>query len=172
MIYLIVGNSGSGKTTQAKLLQDKNNFSKITTYTTRPIRIGEKNNIDYHFIDKDTFKTLEKENKLLGIAKFANNYYAIPKEELEKYKDSKKNCVLVIELEGVKEIKKEFNAICIYLKIDENQMIKRMTLRNECQEILKNRLKEIQDYTPYSDFIIDAEKSVREVYKEILNIIK
>ena len=51
-------------------------------------------------------------------------------------------------------------------------MIKRMTLRNECQEILKNRLKEIQDYTPYSDFIIDAEKSVREVYKEILNIIK
>lgn len=172
MIYLIVGNSGSGKTTQAKLLQKQCNFHKIITYTTRPKRINEKNHIDYHFINLDEFNNLKKENKLIGITNFSNNYYAIPKCELNKYKNSKDNCILVIDLKGVKEIKKSFNALSIYLKIDEKSMIERMKNRNEDNKIVEERINCKQNFDDFADFTINANQSEEEIYKEILSIIE
>lgn len=172
MIYLIVGNSGSGKTTQAKLLKENNNLHKIITYTTREIRPDEINNIDYHFIDINTFKELKNQNKLIAITKFANNYYAVPKNELLKYIDSNKSTILIVDLQGVKDLKDEFKAICIYLKLDKINLENRMIKRNEKENILEDRLKEIQDYTKYADYIIDANKSEEEINNEILKIIK
>ena len=172
MIYLIVGNSGSGKTTQAKLLKENNNLHKIITYTTREIRPDEINNIDYHFIDINTFKELKNQNKLIAITKFANNYYAVPKNELLKYIDSNKSTILIVDLQGVKDLKDEFKAICIYLKLDKINLENRMIKRNEKENILEDRLREIQDYTKYADYIIDANKSEEEINNEILKIIK
>lgn len=172
MIYLIVGNSGSGKTTQAKLLKENNNLQKIITYTTREIRPDEINNIDYHFININTFKELKNQNKLIAITKFANNYYAVPKNELLKYIDSNKSTILIVDLQGVKDLKDEFKAICIYLKLDKINLENRMIKRNEKENILEDRLKEIQDYTKYADYIIDANKSEEEINNEILKIIK
>ncbi|MBP2025427.1 guanylate kinase [Peptoniphilus stercorisuis] len=172
MIYLIVGNSGSGKTTQAKLLKENNNLHKIITYTTREIRPDEINNIDYHFIDINTFKELKNQNKLIAITKFANNYYAVPKNELLKYIDSNKSTILIVDLQGVKDLKDEFKAICIYLKLDKINLENRMIKRNEKEHILEDRLREIQDYSKYADYIINANKSEEEINNEILNIIK
>lgn len=172
MIYLIVGNSGSGKTTQAKLLQEQAHFNKIVTYTTRPIRNGEINHIDYNFVNVSEFKELEKNNKLLGITNFSGNYYGIPKEGLNKYKNSKESCVLVIDLSGVKEIKNEFESICIYLKADEDLLAERMEKRNENKQVLKERLKSIQDFTPYADYTLDAQQNIETVHNEIMAIIK
>lgn len=172
MIYLIVGNSGSGKTTQANILKENKNLSKIITYTTRKIRPCEFNGIDYHFIDTKTFGELKNQNKLIAITKYANNFYAVPKEELLSYKNSHKNTVLIVDLQGVKDLKDEFKAICIYLKLDKSNLENRMIKRNEDTHILEDRLKEIHDYTNYADYIIDANKSEEEINREILKIIE
>lgn len=172
MIYLIVGNSGSGKTTQAKLLQKKNNFNKIITYTTRPIRSDEINNVDYHFVNTEQFKDLSNKNELTGITKFSNNYYGISKKELDYYKNSNKNCVLIVDLKGVKELKNEFNAICIYLKANNDNLLKRMQHRNEHSDILKLRMECIEDFSPYADYTINADKSIEEVNNEISKIVE
>ena len=50
MIYVITGLSGSGKTTIAKEVSKKTNLPLVTTATTRPMRPGEKNSIDYWFL--------------------------------------------------------------------------------------------------------------------------
>lgn len=172
MIYLIVGSSGSGKTTQANILRKRDNFFRIITYTTRAPRKGEINEVDYFFVDRETFLKLKKENFFLEVTEYSNNYYGTPKLEIQKYINSDKNAVLVVDLNGVKKIKEEFkNSICIYLKLDEAALVERMNARGDSINKIEDRLKAAQDFTPYANYILDASKSVSEISREISEIV-
>lgn len=59
---IITGPMASGKTTLAKYLEKEYGFTRIITYTTRPMRDGEQNGVDYWFVDDNTFDTMEKSN--------------------------------------------------------------------------------------------------------------
>ncbi|RVU55528.1 guanylate kinase [Anaerosphaera multitolerans] len=172
MIYLIVGASGTGKTTQANLLRKKDNFFKIITYTTRKKREGEVNGLDYHFLSVPEFLKLKKQDFFLETTHYSNNYYGTPKAEFKKYIDSENNAVVVVDLNGVKKIKSEFkNAICIYLKSNVDTMVERMKERGDSSEKIEERIKAAQDFSSYADFIIDASKSVEDISKEIDDIV-
>ena len=66
-IVFIMGKSASGKDRiYRELSEDKAlGLNKITMYTTRPLRSGEAEGREYHFVDDDTAKRLENENKIL-----------------------------------------------------------------------------------------------------------
>lgn len=66
-IYYLLGKSCSGKTVlYTKLLADKKlKLTPIITYTTRPIRQGEKEGKEYHFITADKAKELLDSNKVI-----------------------------------------------------------------------------------------------------------
>lgn len=68
-IVLIMGKSASGKDRiYRELSEDKAlGLNKITMYTTRPLRSGEAEGREYHFVDDDTAKRLENENKIIEI---------------------------------------------------------------------------------------------------------
>ena len=55
---VIIGGLASGKTTLAKYLEEVYGYKRIVTYTTRPIRKGEVEGKDYHFVDEVTFYKL------------------------------------------------------------------------------------------------------------------
>lgn len=54
----ITGNILTGKSTLAKYLTTLG-YKLVLEYTTRPMREGEKDGIDYHFIKEDTFDVME-----------------------------------------------------------------------------------------------------------------
>ena len=56
---VLVGQTNSGKTTVAKLLEAYG-YKRIVTYTTRPKRQGERNGIDYNFVTDEKFKSMIK----------------------------------------------------------------------------------------------------------------
>ena len=56
MIIVLLGASGSGKSTIEKILSENYGYEKIISCTTRPQRSGETNGKDYHFIDNDKFQ--------------------------------------------------------------------------------------------------------------------
>lgn len=58
MIIVLLGASGSGKTTIENELATHHGFEKIVSYTTRKPREGEENGKDYYFIDNDTFEEI------------------------------------------------------------------------------------------------------------------
>ena len=68
-IVFIMGKSASGKDRiYRELSEDKAlGLNKITMYTTRPLRSGEAEGREYHFVDDDTAKRLENENKIIEI---------------------------------------------------------------------------------------------------------
>ena len=75
---------GSGKLHSQKIQQKYQSFKISVSYTTRPPRSNEVNGVDYHFVKKDEFEELIKENKLYEYAKIFENYYGTLKKMLMK----------------------------------------------------------------------------------------
>ena len=76
-MIILVGASATGKSVVVKQMQDLFNIEKLVTYTTRPMRIGEVNNVDYHFITIEDFLKKKENNFFLETAYYNNNYYRI-----------------------------------------------------------------------------------------------
>lgn len=66
-IYIITGKSATGKDTLfKKLLEDKEiDLKTVVMYTTRPIRHGEIEGVEYHFVNEEGLQQLEKDNKVI-----------------------------------------------------------------------------------------------------------
>ena len=64
-IFYIMGKSSSGKDTLYGELLNKTKLSVYTMYTTRPMRPGEKEGREYHFVDEDGFKGLDADGKVI-----------------------------------------------------------------------------------------------------------
>ena len=68
-IFYLMGNSSSGKDTIfKKLIEDKElALRTVVGYTTRPMREGEVEGVEYHFIDEEQLCHLESEGKLIEL---------------------------------------------------------------------------------------------------------
>ena len=86
-IYCLLGKSGSGKSTIEKLLEKKG-LKRIVSTTTRPMREGEIEGIDYHFVNEWEFYNFSEQGNFLERSSYNNWRYAIDKEynkiDLEK----------------------------------------------------------------------------------------
>ena len=60
-MIILIGPSASGKTATCLYLQDHYGIRKVVTHTTRAMRVGEVNGVDYHFVTKDEFQKLKCE---------------------------------------------------------------------------------------------------------------
>ena len=172
MIYLILGHSGSGKSTIRDALTS-HGLEKIITYTTRKPRASEINGIDYNFIDQENFKKMDDDNLFIGTTCYVGNYYSTLKEDLEKNNNKDKDCIIVVDKEGVLAIKKEFkNTISIYLKCSKDTLRDRMKKRKDNENDIEKRLKVLEDLDSYSDYIIDSDRDIDSVFEDVMSLIK
>ena len=101
-VLIVVGPSGVGKDTlMLKLFQKyPNNFQKGFTTTSRPIRPGEKEGVNYYYVSKEAFLKLKDENGFVETNFYNNNYYGLSKKELEKGKTMEKIMYSIIDING------------------------------------------------------------------------
>lgn len=65
-IYCVMGKSSSGKDTVYKKLKEQyKEFRLIVPYTTRPIREGEKDGVEYYFVDPEQFRSMKEDGKVI-----------------------------------------------------------------------------------------------------------
>ncbi len=65
-IYGVIGKSSSGKDTVYKKLKEQyKEFRLIVPYTTRPIREGEKDGVEYYFVDPEQFRAMKEDGKVI-----------------------------------------------------------------------------------------------------------
>ena len=84
-LIIISSPSGAGKTTITKKIQQKYPSFKISvSHTTRKPRSNEIDGVDYHFVSKDKFENLIKDNKFYEYAKIFDNYYGTSKQSVNK----------------------------------------------------------------------------------------
>ena len=110
MLTIIVGMSGSGKDAIQKELVNPENgydFERLVTATTRPMREGEQDGIDYHFMSSDDFKKGIENNQFIEYRSYDTLvggkpdtwYYGSLKQEL----DPEKDYCIILDVQGAKD---------------------------------------------------------------------
>ena len=145
-LLVVVGPSGVGKDTVMLKLLEKfpNKFKKGTTHTTRQMRQGEQEGVNYYYVSKEQFLKLKDENKLIESNFYNNNYYGLSKMELEKAGTLDKIMYVVIDINGANSVHNlKIPANYITILPPSNEILeKRLTGRGtEKPEVIQGRLK-------------------------------
>ena len=175
---IISAPSGTGKTTTCKRLKERLPSLKIaTSHTTRKIRKGESEGVDYFFISKEEFESKKNNNDFLEWAKVHAEYYGTSFESLDKHRQNGFDILLELDIQGVNSLRSiDFEGIYIMiLPPSIEEMKKRLENRGtETEEDIERRLKtgkeEIKDYKKHDYVITNFE--VEETVECILAIVR
>ncbi len=117
LLIVLSGPSGSGKDSVLAQLKERGlNMKQSISMTTRAMRQGEKDGVDYYFTDVATFEKYIEEGYFLEYVKYGDNYYGTPRKKIEDLIDEGYNVFLKIEVQGAKNIRNTFpEAISIFI---------------------------------------------------------
>ncbi|MFW6011174.1 MAG: guanylate kinase [Desulfosalsimonas sp.] len=108
-LFILSAPSGTGKTTLCRrILSAFPDMRYSVSYTTRSPRNAETEGEDYHFISKEKFEQMIRENKWAEWAKVHENYYGTSAEMLEKELSEGHDVLLDIDVNGARQIIKCF----------------------------------------------------------------
>lgn len=109
LLIVLSGPSGVGKGTVRKAIfeSDENDFQYSVSMTTRAMREGEKEGIDYYFRNREEFERMIAKGEMLEYAEYAGNYYGTPLSYVNQTLDEGKDVFLEIEVRGAKQVKEK-----------------------------------------------------------------
>ena len=179
-LIIISSPSGAGKTTICKFLLKKMKQIELSiSYTTRQMRINEKNAKDYFFVETNDFLKLKKENFFIETAKNFNNYYGSPFINIKNAFKKNNHILFDIDWKGAKKIRKKFNSdqiIDFFILPPSKKELKRRLQKRGCDNFseiqvrLSYALTEISHHIDYKYVLIND--NIYETINNLLKIIK
>ena len=170
-LILLIGCMASGKDTILKEMINEGYAEPVISHTSRPMRKGEKDGIEYHFVSTEEMLKMKENNEFIEFKSYkaANNekwYYGVNKNSLEK--GLSKNYILIVDITGMRQIKEYFKddknmeITTIFLDVDKETRRKRairrddMTLEKvkEIERRLKADDKEVYPFKEECDLIL------------------
>jgi len=116
-LLVVSGPSGVGKSTITNQLRGDDRFWISVSVTTRKMRAGEVDGVNYHFVNDDVFDRMISNGEFLEFAEFAGAKYGTPRKPVENALTSGKNVILEIELNGARQIRKNSkDAIMVFIE--------------------------------------------------------
>ncbi len=109
LALVFAGPSGAGKSTLIHKLEAdyRNSIDFTTSHTTRESREGEKDGVDYFFVEKESFEEMIENGEFIEYARVHNNYYGTSIAAVNRVTSSGKICVIDIDVEGVESLRKQ-----------------------------------------------------------------
>ena len=138
-IFCLMGKSSSGKDTLYARLSEKLHFSTIVPYTTRPIREGEEEGREYHFITEKEVEEFEKQGRIIELRAY-NTVHGVWKYLTvdDKQTDVEHRDYLMIgTLEAYEQIRDYFgmDKVCpVYVEVDDGLRLQRALDRERAQD--------------------------------------
>jgi len=143
-LFVLTGPSGVGKNTIIdRVLAEAGGIVESVSVTTRKQRESELDGVDYFFTDRESFEKMKKQNHFIESAEFAGNYYGTPRNWVENRIMEGLDVVLVIEVQGAKQVKQQFpQSILIFLAPPSmDELEKRLRTRaTEPEDVIAMRL--------------------------------
>lgn len=178
-LIVISAPSGAGKTTITKRIlgQHPGELMFSVSATTRQMRPGERDGVDYFFLSREKFEELIKLGGLIEHEEIFGNYYGTPVEEIERAKLMGKSLLFDIDVKGGISIRTKFpnESQLIFIAPPSLEVLKeRLTSRmTEAPEVIARRLErasmEMSMAKDYDSIVVndDLERAVAEVERLI-----
>lgn len=179
--FILIGPSGAGKTTVLeRLLQEPSlKLTRALTTTSRPLRDGEMDGIDYHFVSREQFQSMIAEEALFEWTEIYGQFYGTERVRLEALRKTANGIVGVLEPIGAQKIKQADPAhtTIILLDVPKESLLKRLKARSFSPEELVIRLaridRERDQYPSLADVRINNfDGALEETLASIKELIK
>lgn len=157
MIIVLVGKTASGKTTVANELCENHHYKRIITYTTRPMRENEIQDVDYHFISNEQFNRMVENNEFTEYKRYNTahgvwSYGSVITSEQELSDDC---YVIILTPQGLRDLSKKMSQyIAFYLSVSFESQLERLKKRgDEEQQIIKRLQNDVKDFENVFDIV-------------------
>lgn len=157
-IFYLMGKSASGKDTIYKKIKEQfPEFKTIVIYTTRPIREGEKDGVEYFFVDDQTASRLQEEGKVIELRAYNTvhgiwKYFTVDDGQF----DTEGNLLAIGTLESYVQLKKYFGQdklVPFYIEVEDGVRLERALSRERQQknpkyeELCRRFLADAEDFS-------------------------
>ncbi|MCI8575840.1 MAG: guanylate kinase [Bacilli bacterium] len=165
-LIIISGTTCAGKGTVVKeLLKRNENLGLSISYTSRAMREGEKNGVEYFFVTQEEFEEKIKNGDFLEYANVQyGKYYGTPKKEVREMLELGKDVILEIDVKGAQQVKEMFpETILIFIMAPSMEEVKRRIKargKENNEQIIKRfqvAYQEINEITKYNYVVVNDE---------------
>ena len=174
LMLVLSSPSGAGKTTISRMLLERDSaLSMSVSSTTRPIRPGEEDGRDYHFVDPTEFNLMINRQEFLEHAKVFGNYYGTPRSAVEGALAGGSDVIFDIDWQGAQQLSQVAGGDLVRVFIlppSTEELDRRLHTRaQDSDEVVASRMAKAADEMSHwaeYDFIVineDVEKSVAQV---------
>ncbi len=160
-LYIVAAPSGGGKTSLVRTLVDTLEGIEVSiSHTTRCMRPGEQNGIDYFFVDEHEFMGMVNNNAFIEHARVFNFLYGTSVEQINQRLENGIDVVLDIDWQGAEQIRKTFpSAVGIFIIPPSLDALKQrlMSRKQDNHEVISDRMIKAQDelsHYPEFDYLI------------------
>ncbi len=194
-IFYIMGKSASGKDTLYKHLIEEfqDRLKKIVSYTTRPIREGEQNGVEYFFSKPENVERLTAENKIIELREYQTiagpwKYFTVNDGQINLEND---NYLVIGTLSSYLSMLSYFGdeyIVPIYIELEDGERLERAIRREKTQqkpnyaEVCRRFLADDEDFSEknlalagikrrfYNDEIQSTIKEISDYVNDVLNV--
>lgn len=176
-IYILMGGSGTGKTTLGNYLKEIG-LPEMVSHATRPMRKGEENGVTYYFISREEFDSIDK-IEWTEYPKDSGKLYCLSRQEVETKLSEFGKVFAITDRNGMEQVKEKYpNEVeVIYVYISLEEMEKRMRARGDSEEAIQDRLQQAletgelnnHDFADHIIENIDLEESKRKIREIVFN---
>jgi guanylate kinase len=160
-LYVISAPSGAGKTSLVKaLLESTPSLQVSVSHTTRAIRPGETDGVNYHFVDESEFTSIRDAHGFFEWAQVFGNFYGTSRQAIQERLAEGIDIVLEIDWQGARQVKMLVDdAVSIFVLPPSTAALrKRLNDRGQDDdEIIEGRMQAARDELAHydeADFIV------------------
>ncbi|MHB0818291.1 guanylate kinase [Stutzerimonas stutzeri] len=156
-LYIVSAPSGAGKTSLVKALLDAQPQVRVSvSHTTRGIRPGEVDGVNYHFVSREEFLQRLEHNEFLEHAEVFGNLYGTSQRWLEQTLEEGYDLILEIDWQGAQQVRRLMpQARSIFILPPSREALRqRLTHRGQdSEEVIDTRMREaVSEMTHYVEY--------------------
>lgn len=166
LLLVLSSPSGAGKTSIARALLDSDpNLSLSVSVTTRPMRAGERDGVDYDFIGKAEFSALVERGALIEHAEVFGNHYGTPRAPVEDALSAGRDMLFDIDWQGTQQISEHLTEDIVTIFVlppSTEELEKRLRGRAlDSEDVIRRRMAksadEMSHYREYQYVLVNRE---------------
>ncbi|QWG21533.1 guanylate kinase [Bradyrhizobium sediminis] len=179
LMFVLSSPSGAGKTTLSRRLIEQTPGLKMSvSATTRPMRPGEVDGRDYHFIDKATFESMTERDELLEWATVFDNSYGTPRAPVDAALAAGQDVLFDIDWQGTQQLREKArdDVVSVFiLPPSAAELEKRLHSRaQDSDEVIRGRMSrashEMSHWAEYDYIVINH--TIDDAFAEVQSILK